>query len=96
MAARIKPRRKMTLRERAEKYAQGPAFMPGYGDIGSYDGFIAGWHARGRADRVTKAERAVVEAAKALAGVRGAWHRAQCLEALDAAVANLERAKGRK
>ena len=60
MAARIKPRRKMTLEARAKKLSleYGGALKPEARDHvrrGFAVGYVAGWRARGRADRVTKA-----------------------------------------
>jgi len=48
--------RKMTLRERANNYAHNTVK---YGDglLGTARGsYLAGWHARGRSDRLTKAQ----------------------------------------
>ena len=60
-------------------------------------GYLAGWRACGRADRVTKDKEAVVEAAIRWAAIDvqgAALDRAT--HNLAEAVANLERAKGRK
>ena len=106
--------RKMTLRERAKYFAgcqdwashyqinpaTGERFRTGPTmDEGVILGWLAGWRARGRADRVTKA---VVDAAKIYCGSErgkleaaardGKSHWARLL----GAVAKLERAKGRK
>jgi hypothetical protein len=66
-----------------------------YGTVDKYIGaripFALGYLAGHRANRLTKAEREVVEAAKAF--VRREPNSAP---KLDAAVSNLERAKGRK
>lgn len=82
----MRDRKKPTLRERAWSKALDAnptlSFRQSYAD---------GYEAGHRANRLTKAEREVVEAAKAF--VRREPNSAP---KLDAAVSNLERAKGRK
>ena len=80
-------RKKPTLREMARKFADKEAAF----DRTSREYGAVCYLAGHRANRLTKAEREVVEAAKAF--VRREPNSAP---KLDAAVSNLERAKGRK
>ena len=66
--------KKMTLEQRAAKYATNYCASDHNGTRWACHttGFKAGWRARGRADAVTKAERAVVEAALKLVEARRA------------------------
>jgi len=79
----------LTLRERAQQWVYDAQQREIIDPVTHADAFIAGWHARGRAERVTKA---VVDAA--IAHVQDRSGGSECY--LINAVANLERAKGRK
>ena len=89
-------RKPLTLRERARAWWQAngrsfdEALPPGE------QGYLAGWHARGRADRLAKAERAVIFAAQAYCRSRSPEERHRSMMGIDTAVANLDHAKGRK
>lgn len=81
---------KATLKERAERYVSGFSHegedATGWIEVG----YLAGWHARGRAERLTKAERAVVEAAKDFARTPSSHG---LMQELLQAVSALERAR---
>lgn len=78
---------KVTLRERVQKYVEA---CPKSRIFSLGHAYEAGWRARGRADRLTKAERELVR-------VTSEWVNGRVeSKFVVRAVANLERAKGRK
>lgn len=83
-------RKHMTLGQRAFRYGDAHAKDTHGEGVAAEQGFIAGWHARGRADRVTKAERKLLDVVR-----RYCLGKIGFLELVEAR-ANLERAKGRK
>lgn len=83
--------RKPTLRERAIRYGRWTvAVTP---KIAAFKGYEAGWHARGRANRLTKAEREVVEAAKIFARTPSSYGLEQELLQAVSALSEIERAR---
>ena len=92
--------KKMTLEQRARKEAlkYGTKLTPSSMDVvqrGVKIGYIAGWRARGRADAVTKAERAVIEAAIAYATTHENLDVIEGMNALRKIIAAVETLKAR-
>ena len=58
--------KKLTLEQRAAEYARSLKAMTLAWRDGAEEGYIAGWRARGRADALTKAERAELEEARSI------------------------------